>query len=262
MKNLKNLNLNVKKMENNNKLSIKERSKNFLLNFKNENQRSLLNYMKQDKNALNKFLSWINFSITKIPSLLNDKESLVWAVIWLAQIWLTPWISDECYILPYKGKASAVISYKWYVTILFNAWVDGIYWEIVYEKDKFTLLMWLEQKIIHEIDHRLWKKERWNAVWAYVVISYKWKKIYKYMSKDDILEFREYSQSYSWKGKKYSPWNPDNDPQLNMWKKTVLKQVIKFMPQTPEIYKAQEMDNIESPYNWKIKKIEINPDME
>jgi recombinational DNA repair protein RecT len=64
------------------------------------------------------------------------------------------------------------------------------------------------------------------------------------MNKDDIMNFRDFSQS---KGSKYSPWNEENDPELNMWKKTVLKQMVKYLPKNQTIAKAIEIDNLESP---------------
>jgi recombinational DNA repair protein RecT len=36
-----------------------------------------------------------------------------------------------------------------------------------------------------------------------------------------------------------------------MWKKTVLKQIIKYLPKNEKIVKAIEIDNIEAPVNKK-----------
>jgi recombinational DNA repair protein RecT len=72
------------------------------------------------------------------------------------------------------------------------------------------------------------------------------------MHKDDILVFRDnYSQSYKSKDNSFSPWHIKNDPQLNMRKKTVLKQLVKYLPKNEKIAKAIEIDNIEAPVNPK-----------
>jgi hypothetical protein len=64
------------------------------------------------------------------------------------------------------------------------------------------------------------------------------------MAKDEVLAFKEFSKS---KASEYSPWNPKNDPELNMWRKTAIKQVAKLMPKSEEIFKAIENDNEEAP---------------
>jgi recombinational DNA repair protein RecT len=61
------------------------------------------------------------------------------------------------------------------------------------------------------------------------------------MSKKDIFDFRAKSQGYQRDVKnktKYSPWQPENDPQLNMWKKTCVRQLFKMLPKSPEMKAA------------------------
>ena len=63
------------------------------------------------------------------------------------------------------------------------------------------------------------------------------------MAKDEVLEFRKFSKSGT---SEYSPWNPKNDPELNMWRKTIIKQIAKNLSLTEEAYKAIASDNEES----------------
>lgn len=63
------------------------------------------------------------------------------------------------------------------------------------------------------------------------------------MSKNEILEFKKFSKSAT---SASSPWFPKNDPELNMWKKTVIKQIAKTLPQNEVLAKAFEEDNKES----------------
>lgn len=65
----------------------------------------------------------------------------------------------------------------------------------------------------------------------------------KYMSKDEVLEFKKFSKG---KTEEYSPWNPKNDPELNMWRKTVIKQISKNLSLSAEVYEAIAKDNEES----------------
>ena len=67
------------------------------------------------------------------------------------------------------------------------------------------------------------------------------------MAKDEVLAFKKFSKSANGQyGDKYSPWNPDNDPELNMWRKTAIKQIAKILPKNEEIYKALDNDNDDS----------------
>ena len=69
-------------------------------------------------------------------------------------------------------------------------------------------------------------------------------KIWKYMAKDEVLAFKKFSKSANGQyGDKYSPWNPENDPELNMWRKTAIKQLSKILPKNEEIYKVLDSDN-------------------
>lgn len=223
---------------------------NFKLELMSNYKKELENYFKKDEKEMLKFMSWVIYAINKIPQLLNDRDWLINAVLELAQIWISPGIGQEAYILPYKGKATAMIGYQWFVRLLYDTWISSIYSEVVYKNDTFKNIMGTTPGIQHEIDPTMSKKERWEAIGAYVIVKYKWENIFKYMNKADILEFRDkYSQSYKGKWQAYSPWNEVNDPELNMWKKTILKQMIKFLPKTPQIEVATEVDNKEAPYD-------------
>lgn len=222
---------------------------NFKVEIVSNYQKELLNYFMKDENKMMKFMSWVVYAIQKIPSLLDDTSSLTSAVLELAQLWIAPGIMQEAYILPYKGKATAIIGYQGFVRLLYEAGINSVYAEIVREKDTFKNILWIDPKIIHEVDPKLSQKDRWEAIGCYIVVKVNWEVIYKYMNKDDIYKFREYSQSYNWKWQAYSPWLEKNDPELNMWKKTVFKQMIKYLPKNEKIAQASEIDNRESPAN-------------
>ncbi len=61
------------------------------------------------------------------------------------------------------------------------------------------------------------------------------------MGKTEIFSIRDkFSKS---KDSPSSPWNESRDPELWMWKKTVLKQVAKLVPKNERIIEAIEIDN-------------------
>ena len=232
-------------------LATTQKINDFKVDLVKSHQKELLNYFMKDEAKMMKFMSWIIYAIQKIPSLLNDRNSLVSAVLELAQLWISPGITQESYILPYKWKATAVIGYQGFIWLLYKAWITSIYAEIVKEKDTFKNILWTNPHLIHEVNSKLSKKDRWETIWCYVVVKMNWESIYKYMHIDDILEFRSFSQSYKDEKKRiYSPWTEKNDPEDNMKKKTVLKQMMKYLPKNDTLAKAVELDNKESPANW------------
>jgi len=213
-------------------------------------QRALESFFEGEEMA-KKFLASSLYLAEKIPKLLDcDRWSFINSLICCAEVWLFPWVSGQVYILPYWNskkkcnEAQFQLGYQWLVTLLYRSWITTIYSDIVMKNDDCKVAWWTNPWITHSI--ALWA--RWEAIWAYVVATLNWEKVFKYMSKEDILEFKEFSQSANaqeqWQRDK-SPWNPKNDPQLNMWKKTVLKQLTKLLPKNEKITRALKEDDKE-----------------
>lgn len=66
------------------------------------------------------------------------------------------------------------------------------------------------------------------------------------MSAEEVLKFKKFSKSA---GSDSSPWNPDRDPELNMWRKTAIKQIAKNLPLTETVNKAIADDNTDGDIN-------------
>jgi len=203
-------------------------------------------YMKQIQNSLwekggLKFMWSCSYLVQTVPKLLDtNRDSLLNAIMQGFELWLSIWPSGEFYVLPYWTKAQWQIGYKWIVKLLYWAWVQSIRSEIVYKNDDFQNINWI---IKHNIDIFKSSKERGEAVWCYVIAKVNWQEVSKAMNVEDIMKFREFSK---WKGFDSSPWKVANDPELNMRKKTVLKQVSKMLPQSETLIKALEIDNRDS----------------
>ena len=119
--------------------------------------------------------------------------------------------------------------------------------EIVREKDTIKILGGTQAGIYHEIPTT---GLRGAPIGIYVIAKYLGETVYKYMSKDEVLEFKKFSQSSKYPPKEgqkdYSPWNPENDPELWMWKKTCLKQLSKTLPQNEALATAIAEDDKEA----------------
>lgn len=216
------------------------------------------NFFDDEKQAM-KFMSSVMADVQKTPKLLEcDPTTLINSYMTMAQLGLMPSsVSGEAYVLPYNNKSGMVaqfqLGYQGMVTLFYRAGVRSIVSEIVYKNDKFEVI---NAEPIHKPD--VFSNDRGEAVGAYVIIELQGGgKIYKVMSKKEILEIGEkfsksyYEFDYTTKKKtenigKHTPWNENNDPQLWMWKKTVLKQIAKLVPKNETIYKAIAEDNKDS----------------
>lgn len=224
---------------------------------KNNYYPNLKNFLWADNEA-KKFLSAVMYVTQDNPELLKcTKESLLSSFMKCAELNLYPSsVSWEAYIIPYNNKqfdwnykkeAQFQLWYQWIVTLLYRAWISKIHSWIIREKDTFSYVNW---KVNHEINIFIPSKDRWSAIWAYVTALYRWEEISLALNKEDILKFKEFSKSANSKKNPWnSPWNEEKDPELWMWKKTLLKQLSKLLPKTSEVFMAINEDNKDSNIN-------------
>lgn len=225
-----------------------------IIQFKNELElKNILNkqYMKQVENLFGdndralEFMTNAVALVQRIPDLKDcAPESFFNSLMTMASLRLMPSsVSGEAFILPYKGIAQFQLGYKGLITLLYRAGMRSIVVEIVYSKDNFSML---NGEINHTFDP--FSNGRGTAIGAYVIFELpSGGKIYKAMSKKEIIEIGEkFSKSFK---STFSPWDEKNDPQLWMWKKTVLKQAAKLAPTNPELARAIAEDNKDSIFN-------------
>lgn len=212
------------------------------------------NYMAQIKNFFGdekqamKFLSSVMADVQKTPALIEcEPTSLINSYMTMAQLGLMPsGVSGEAYVLPYnKGQNGKIaqfqLGYQGLITLFFRAGGTSVRAEIVREHDEFS---YENGQVRHKIDIMKSNEKRGEAVGAYAIAIVNGHEIAKAMNADDILGMgKKFSKSFD---SKFTPWNEDNDPELWMWKKTVLKQLGKMLPKNETIYKAIAADNEDS----------------
>lgn len=131
------------------------------------------------------------------------------------------------------------MGYKGLVTLMYRAGAESIYSDIVRKNDSIKLV---NGDVQHEVDPFKTNEERGEAIGAYVKVDFKGKTISKFMNgKDIIAHAQKFSKSYNPTGS-HSPWNPKNDPELWMWKKTVLIQASKLLPTSDSLKVALNLD--------------------
>lgn len=204
------------------------------------------NFFGDEKQAM-KFLSSVMVDVQKNPKLLEcEPTTLINSYMTMAQLGLMPsGISGESYVLPYNNKSGMVaqfqIGYQGLITLFYRAGGQGLRTEIVRENDKFSYVNGVAH---HEIDFLKSNGERGRAVAAMAIATVNGHELVKVMNAKDILDMgRQFSKSFS---SQFTPWNEENDPELWMWKKTVLKQLAKMLPKNETIYRAIAEDNEDS----------------
>ena len=204
-------------------------------------RRQIDNYFGDPKLAL-RFLSGVVSAVQRTPKLLEcEPVSVINSFMTMAQLELMPSdVSGEAYVLPYKNVAQFQLGYQGLITLFYRSGAKDVNAEIVYKNDSFKFV---NGQVQHEPD--VFNDNRGEAIGAYVIVTVQGGgKVAKVMSKKDILAIAaKFSKSYK---SSHSPWDVANDPELWMWKKTVLKQVAKLVPKNQTIVHAISEDNKDS----------------
>lgn len=202
----------------------------------------ITNFFGDDKQAM-KFMSSMIASIQKTPALMQCQPmTLINSFMTMAQLGLMASdVSGEAYVLPYGDKAQFQLGYQGIITLFYRAGGQSVRAEIVRAGDEFSY----ENGIVkHKIDILKSNKQRGEAVGAYAIATVNGIEISKVMNHEDILAMgQKFSKSFS---TSFSPWKLANDPEMWMWKKTVLKQLAKMLPKNETINKAIAADNEDS----------------
>lgn len=200
----------------------------------------VVNYFDGDKQASMRFMTSAVDYIRRVPKLQAcSAVSLINALMLIASFRFMPSsVAGEAYIIPYAEVAQFQLGYKGYVTLFYRAGVKKIMSGIIYGHDQYSMV---NDELTHTVDLTKSKEERGKPIGAYVrAILPSGEPIVKFMNATDILNHaKRFSKSFT---KPDSPWNPKNDPELNMWKKTVLIQLSNVMPKNSELIRAMEED--------------------
>lgn len=183
--------------------------------------------------------------IRSTPKLMDcTPDSLMEAFLKCVELDLYPSnLTGEAYLIPYGKEVQFQLGYQGMIEIARRAGTRNICSNVVYANDEFDYEYGTNQQMKHTPNVF---GDRGEAIGVYAIAKLKnGEDVFKIMSKADVFEFREKSQGYKRDVKnrtKYSPWQPENDPMLNMWMKTSVRQLFKMLPKTPEITAAIEAD--------------------
>jgi recombination protein RecT len=189
-----------------------------------------------------RMLSIVLSSIEKTPDLLKcDTTSLLNAVMTSSSLGLEPdGVLGQAYIIPYENKkqkkfeAQFQVGYKGLIALARRSGdIVSLSAQAVYEKDKFQYAYGLDEKLVHIPADG----ERGNLKFAYAVAKFKdGGHAFEVMTKTDILKIKRSSQGAN---SDYSPWNKFPE---EMWRKTAVKKLCKYLPMSVDLQRVAAMD--------------------
>jgi recombination protein RecT len=178
------------------------------------------------------------------PKLAQCQPASVFAsVIQASQLGLEPGLLGQCYLIPYKEECQLQIGYQGLVDLVRRTGrVKRIEAHVVRDGDTFTYRTGLETILAHEpaLDG-----EPGEMRLAYAVAEFADGGFHvEVMTRHQIESIRDRSQNVqnSKKWGKKTPWDTDTE---EMWRKTVLRRICKYLPRSPELATAIALD--ESP---------------
>jgi recombination protein RecT len=174
---------------------------------------------------------------TKRPALLDcDPNTFVQAMLEAATLGLEPEVAGQCWILPYGKTATFIAGYRGLLQLV---WRSGelatMGAEVVYEKDVFKYA-----KYPPKLEHVPYRGEdHGNMVAAYAFATLKnGGEMWVVMEAFEIEAIKKRSPAAK---SASSPWTHADDVKW-MWKKTVLRQLLKFLPMSVEIQRVVDND--------------------
>ncbi|MGG3737222.1 recombination protein RecT [Aeribacillus pallidus] len=207
-----------------------------LQQMKPEFERALPKHMDADR--------LIRIALTEMrqnPQLLScEIKSLMGAIMQAAQLGLEPGLLGHCYLIPFKNskrgttEVQFVIGYKGLIDLVRRSGeVETIKAEAVYENDEFEFEYGLDEKLRHK---PVLFGDRGKLIGFYAYAKFKdGGHAFQVMSVEEINRIRDKHS----KAKNFGPWKDEYEA---MAKKTVIRQLIKYLPISIEIQRNVSLD--------------------
>jgi phage RecT family recombinase len=199
-----------------------------------------------------KFKKEINFAIQilKKSSYLQkcDANSVLDSVMNISQtgLSLNP-ILAYAYLVPMKRKCVLMPGYQGLIKLVTDAGsVNSIEVQLIYEGDDVLIDMASPEKIQKHIPYILTDREKGNILGGYSLANLSdGNKHVEIMSRADIEEIRDCSESYKYAEEKKSNNSPWHTHEAEMFRKTVVRRHFKYLPKTENVQleRAIELDN-------------------
>ena len=172
-------------------------------------------------------------TISKSPQLQKcTPQSLVAAIVEASSLGLEIDVRGQAYLVPYGRDVTLIPGYKGLMDLAYRSGrVANIYAETVCENDTFNFEMGLEPKLEHKPN--LEERGQLRAVYAVARLKDA-DPVFVVLGKSEIEKIKRAS-----KASNNGPWKSWEE---EMWKKTAIRRLCKYLPLSPEMQRAIAID--------------------
>jgi len=179
-------------------------------------------------------------SIQRTPKLLDcDPKSLIGAIIQSAQLGLEPdGVLGHAYLIPYGNQVQFIPGYKGLIDLARRSGqVVSIGSHVVYSNEKFSLKFGFDETLEHE---PLAPSQRGDRKGVYAVARLKDGSVhFEWLWSEEVEAVK--TQSLKKMKKPSGPWIDNED---EMWRKTAIRRLAKYLPLSVEFAKAAAVDEL------------------
>lgn len=172
-------------------------------------------------------------TIRRTPQLLKcTPQSLVAAIVECSSLGLELDVRGQAYLVPYKDTVTLIPGYKGLMDLAYRSGrVSAIYAETVCENDEFSFRLGLDPTL----EHTPCLEERGALRAVYAVAKLRdGDTQFVVMGRGDVEKVKKASSA-----SKNGPWVQWEE---EMWKKTAIRRLCKYLPLSPEIQRAIAID--------------------
>jgi len=175
----------------------------------------------------------------RTPKLLEcTRESVGAAVVTAAQLGLMLGVNGAAWLIPFKTDATLVIGYQGMVDLCYRSdRVDSVFSDVVCANDQFEYEQGLTPKLRHVPNLKGARGEPY-AVYAIAKIRGSESPLYVLLNREEVMNVKGASFGAR---KSDSPWNGKFETE--MWKKTAIRRLCKFLPKSVDLQNALEFEN-------------------
>lgn len=171
-----------------------------------------------------------------------DPKSIFAAILQASQIGLEPGLMGMAYLIPYKTECQLIPSYKGLIELARRSGrIQAIEATVVYANEHFECIRGTKTEIIHKpaLDG-----DRGPLRLVYAVATMKdGEQQIEVMTREDIYKIRDQSSSGYKQAQKYGGDNPWTTNESEMWRKTVIRRICKYLPMSVELATAIALED-------------------
>ncbi|NID15005.1 recombinase RecT [Luteibacter yeojuensis] len=170
-----------------------------------------------------------------------EPRSVFASIIVASQLGLEPGVMGQCYLIPYKDECQLQIGYQGLIELVRRSGkIKRVEAHVVHANDTFTYRTGMQTVLEHE---PVLEGDPGEPRLAYAVAEFVSGGFHvEVMTKHQIEAIRDRSQNVQ-NAKKYgkkTPW--DTDPE-EMWRKTLVRRICKYLPKSAELATAIALEN-------------------